>query len=136
MPFYPDSIMELRIHVNLKPTFHYDAKPFALGPRVGLDPQRHNFVLGIPTCWYLKWLKFELPPTQMLKFVLPPTPTPNTSRWNIASVRSPKQNSRVGHVDFMLFVSLSLSLGSQREHNFQWNMGFKVWGPRYKYSLT
>ena len=25
-----------------------------------------------------------------------------------------------------LFVSLSLALGSQREHNFQWNMGFKL----------
>ena len=26
----------------------------------------------------------------------------------------------------MLFVSLSLVLGSQREHNFQWNMGFSL----------
>ena len=41
-----------------KPIFHCNAKPFALGPRVGLDPQRHNFALGIPTCWYLKTLKF------------------------------------------------------------------------------
>ena len=30
---------------TLKPIFHCDAKPFALGPCVGLDP------LGIPTCW-------------------------------------------------------------------------------------
>ena len=30
----------------------------------------------------------------------------------------------VGHVDFM-FVSISFSLGSQREHNFRWNMDFK-----------
>ena len=27
----------------LKPIFHCDAKPFTLGPGVGLDPQRHNF---------------------------------------------------------------------------------------------
>ena len=45
----------------LKPIFHCDAKPFALGPGNGLDPQRHSFMLGIPTCWYLKTLKFALP---------------------------------------------------------------------------
>ena len=39
---------------------------------------------------------------------------------------SPMQNFRVGHIDFMLFVSLSLMLGSKREHNFQWNMGFSL----------
>ena len=52
--------------------------------------------------------------------------TPNTSRWNIVGVGSPTKNSRVDHVDFMLFVSLSLALGSQREHNFQWNMGLNL----------
>ena len=31
----------------------------------------------------------------------------------------------VGHVDFMLFVSISFALGSQRERSFQWNMGLK-----------
>ena len=29
-------------------------KPFALLPGIGLDPQRHNSALPIPTCWYLK----------------------------------------------------------------------------------
>ena len=29
--------------INLKPIFHCDAKPFALGPGIGLDPQRPNF---------------------------------------------------------------------------------------------
>ena len=47
--------------LNLKPIFHCDAKPFVLAPRVGLDPQRHHFALGIPTCWYLKTLNFALP---------------------------------------------------------------------------
>ena len=28
---------------TLKPIFHCDAKPLALGPGVGLDPQRHTF---------------------------------------------------------------------------------------------
>ena len=60
----------------------------------------------------------------LLKFALPPMQTSYASRWNIlGAVGSPTQNSRVGHVDFMLFVLLSLALGSQREHNFQWNMG-------------
>ena len=31
-------------YVNtLKPIFHCDAKPLALGPGGGLDPQRHTF---------------------------------------------------------------------------------------------
>ena len=47
------------------------------------------FVLGIPTCWYLK---FALPPTRTPKFALPPTQTPNASRWNIGGIRSPTQN--------------------------------------------
>ena len=50
--------------------------------------------------------------------------TTNANRWNIVRVGSPTQNSHVGHVDFMLFESLTLAFGSQREHNFQWNIGF------------
>ena len=38
-----------------------------------------------------------LPPTQNLKFALPPTPTPVASQWNIGGVGS----SGVGHVYFM-----------------------------------
>ena len=45
---------------------------------------------------------------------------PNARRWNIGCV-----GSRVGHVDFMLFVSISFAMSSQRECGFQWNMGFK-----------
>ena len=51
--------------------FHCATKSFALGPCVGLDPQRQNFALGIQTCWYLKTLKFALPRTPNLKFGLP-----------------------------------------------------------------
>ena len=50
-----------------------------LGPRICLDSQHHNFALGIPTCWYLKTLKFALPPVT-------PMPTPKESRWNIGGV--------------------------------------------------
>ena len=79
---------------TLKPIFHCDVKTLVLGRRVGQFPQRESFALGIPTCWYLK----------MLRFVLPPTQTPNANLWNIGRVGSPTQNSCVGHVDFMLFV--------------------------------
>ena len=40
---------------------------------------------------------------------------PNTSRWNIGGF-----GDGVGHVDFMLFVSISFALGSQ-----WWNMGLR-----------
>ena len=30
----------------------------------------------------------------------------------------------IGHEDFMMFVSNSFALGSQRERFFQWHMGF------------
>ena len=46
---------------TLKPIFHCDAKPFALGTGVGLDPQCHNFALPIPTCWYLKTQNLRYP---------------------------------------------------------------------------
>ena len=65
--------------------------------------------------------KICVTPNANVKFCV----TPNANKWNIGRVGSPTQNSRVGHVDFMLFVSLSLALGSQRKHNFQWNMGLK-----------
>ena len=71
---------------RLKPIFHCNAKPFALGPGIGLDTQCHNPALPIPTCWYLKTRKFALPPTPNLKFALPPTPNPDASRWNIGCV--------------------------------------------------
>ena len=32
----------------------------------------------------------------------------------------------VGHVDFMLFVSISFALVSQRKPSNQWNMGFNL----------
>ena len=109
------------LKIKPKPIFHCDAKPFALGPRVGLDPKHHNFALRIPTCWYLKMLKFALPTTRTLKFALPP----NASRWNIGGVGSPMRGAGIGHVYFM-FVSISFALGGQRELSFQWNMGLTL----------
>ena len=47
--------------------------------------------------WRYLTLKFALPLTPNLKFVLPPTPTPDASQWNIGGVGP----SGVGHVYFM-----------------------------------
>ena len=97
----------------VKPIFHCDTKPFALGHGVGLDTHRHNFALPIiPTCWYLKTLKFAFPPTPNLKFAFSPTPnlefalppmrTPNVSQWNIGCIGSQMQN--FGDVHFFFFL--------------------------------
>ena len=39
--------------MSLKPIFHCDAKYLALGVGVGQCPRCQNFVLEIPTCWYI-----------------------------------------------------------------------------------
>ena len=109
--------------LSVKPIFHCGAKPFALGPGIGLDPQHHNFALPIPTCWYLKTLKFALPPTQIITFALPPMQTPNASKWNIVCVQFPGIGSHVGHVHFILFASISFALGSQCPVEYGLNMG-------------
>ena len=101
--------------IGLLHIFHWEAKPFTLGPGIGLEPQSHNFTLGIPTCWYLKTRKFALSPTRNIKFVLPPTHNPNTSQWNIGCVGSPTQNFH--------FELISFALVTQRKPGLQWNMG-------------
>ena len=102
-----------------------------------------NFALEIPTCWYLganaKLVKFASPPTQNLKFALPPTPTPDASQWNLGGIGS----SGIGHVYFMyitcifhvyfMYISCCLCIIfpvgyakiSRRKGRFQWNMGFR-----------
>ena len=47
-------------------------------------------------------------------------------RWNIGRVGCPRLGACIGHVEFMLFVSISFVLGSQHEHGFWWNMGLTV----------
>ena len=88
-------------------------KAFALDPRIGSDPQRQNCEFGVPNMLVAKNAKICVTPNANAKICVTPTLTPNASRWNIGGVGPPMQNSRIGHVDFMLFVSLSLALGSQ-----------------------
>ena len=91
---------------SIKPIFHCDAKPLGLGVRFGHYPQCENFAFGMPTCRYVKSLEFALPQRKTLNFALPPTATPNASRWNIVGVGSPTQGAGIGHVDIMLFMHL------------------------------
>ena len=67
-------------------------------------PQRQNFALEIPTCWYI----LALPLTPNLKFALSTTPTPDASQWNIGGVGSQMQISCVGHVHFTFLCRFHL----------------------------
>ena len=58
------------------------------------------------------------------KMCVTPMRNPNDSQWNIGRVGFPGVWACVGHVHFILFVSISFALGSQRKGSFQWNMGF------------
>ena len=63
----------------------------------------------------------------MLKFTLPLTPTPNTSRWNIGGLGSLTQGAGVGHVHSMyLSCFFVLMFGYPTQTHFQWNMGLNT----------
>ena len=90
---------------TLKPIFHCNAKPLALGSRVGLDLQCDDFALP-----YTSMLVSRNPCGPNATPNLPnttPNP-PNKSRWNIGHVGSPRVGSRVGHVDFMFLCPFHL----------------------------
>ena len=74
-----------------------------------------------------KPLNLRHPRRQTLKFALPPTPTPNASKWNIDGVGPSGIGAGVGHVHFMFFVLISFGFCSQRKPSFQWNMGLRDW---------
>ena len=57
------------------------------------------------------------------KFVLSPTRNPNSSQWNIGCVGSPGVGAYVGHVHFMLILSISFELGNQCKRSFLRNRG-------------
>ena len=84
---------------TLKPIFYHNVNLLALGSRVGLESVRDDFALPITTCWYPKSLVY---PTR-----LQPEPVEYSPRWVC------KGRVRVGYVDFMLFTSCSLALGTQ-----------------------
>ena len=74
-------------------TFHCDAKPFALGSFASPDAKDSTFAL------------------------------PNAKNTNmLVSLALETQVSCVGHVHFIFCVKISITLGSQREPHFQWNI--------------
>ena len=71
---------------------------------------------------FLRW-----PCTFLLFLRYPPTPTPDATQWNIGGVGSSGVGAGIGHVHFMLFMSISFASGTQRKPVFWWNMGFSVY---------
>ena len=65
-------------------------------------------------------------PTPILKFALLKTPTPDASQWKIGGVGPSGVGAGVGHLHFMLFMSISFASVTQRKLVFQWNMGLRV----------
>ena len=66
-----------------------------------------SFAFGTHREPHFQWnmgLKFALPLTPNLKFVLPPMPTPDASQWNIGGVGPSGVGAGVGHVHFIFFV--------------------------------
>ena len=57
--------------------------------------------------------------------------TPNTSQWNIGGVGSSGVGARVGLVNFMMFVSISFAVGTQRKRVFS-----GIWALTYRYICT
>ena len=53
-----------------------------------------------------------------------PNVNPNATEWNMSLVGSPHIGAHIGHVHFMLFASISFTLGSQHKRTFWWNMAF------------
>ena len=68
----------------------------------GFHPKSVLQHVGIFWCYLT--LKFALAPTQNLKFELAPTPTPDTSQWNMVGVGPSGIGAGVGHVHFTFFV--------------------------------
>ena len=96
----------------IKPIFHQNAKYLASGAELPDARFLRYPTQNIPTCWYI--------------LALPPTPTPDASQWNIGGVGLSGVGAGVGHVHFMLFMSISFASGTQRKPVFWWNMGLKL----------
>ena len=92
-------------NMGLKPIFHCNARNLASAVGVGQCPRRQNLALEIPTCWYILALPYA-------KICFTPDAKPQRQpveyslRWVLGV------GSRVGHVHFIFFVSISFALGS------------------------
>ena len=87
----------------LKPIFHRDAKLLHWGFALG-QPHNAKIRIGNTNMLVSKNTKICVTPNANAKICVTPTRNLNASQWNIGCVGCPTQNSRVGHVDFMLFI--------------------------------
>ena len=101
--------------IYVKPIFHCDAKSFALGTFT--SPNAKDSTFAFPNARNTNMLVslalgdgnfFAFYPTRNLKVAFYPTPTPDASQWNIGGVGPSGFGDGVGHVHFMLFMSISL----------------------------
>ena len=103
---------------TLKPIFHCNTKALALGVRIGQYPQRENFAFGMLVS---KNAQICIAPNANAKICVTPNANPQREQMEYRSCWVPR-GAGIGHVDFMLFVSILVALGTQRKR--QWNSGF------------
>ena len=93
--------------------------------------------MSLPTCWYLKNIVHQKR-SQAHSTQTPAYPRPTPAHPTITQ-REPQCKplvhglccvssigTHLGHVDFMLFVSILLQLATQCAHTFWWNMGLRM----------
>ena len=116
------SVMDFKAYIPSQ------CEPLHVGVSRWSRPPSDDFTLPITTCWYLKK---KADPTQTPIYPMRPPiyqrdpqrePVEYGSRWVCESW------VYIGHVDFMLFVSISFALGSQCKLIFWWNMGLSMDG--------
>ena len=100
------------LKVTFKPIFHCNAKLLSLEASRLFTPPTRQF--------HVTYTNMLVSKNRYLPNVTPylanATPyLPNASRWNMGRVGSPHFGAHVGHVDFMLFMSISFAFGSQRK---------------------
>ena len=64
-------------------------------------------------------------PTQSLTDPIRSLASPTQADGILVALGPLALSPRVGHVHFMLFVSISFALGTQRKPVFEWNMGLR-----------
>ena len=111
---------------TFKPIFHCGAKNTRMGPLRWAVPPMGMFCNGDTTMLVFENAKICVTPNAKLKIYVRPNVNPNSRRWNIGCVRVPNRGAGIGHVHFMLFVSISFVLGTQRKPIFEWNMGYRI----------
>ena len=59
-----------------------------------------------------KYTKMCVTPNAKPKICVTPNANPDASQWNLGCVGTPGVGAHIGHVYFMLFVSISFVLGT------------------------